>query len=189
MWLEAAATVEGELRAEVVDEAYEVYVAEAGRTRLVDREGPARLHLRSGTLIAGDVVRHEPVAGHLRVRLLAGEDVVVPTTALVAVHGTRPRLRSEARLRSEEETAPGLPDRRPDGLKDARPEGRSVSSWLRACWLSGLPLRVGTVDGATWAGTLAAVGADHVALLDAAGEEWLLPFASVEYWRAPHALD
>lgn len=159
VWREAAAAVEVELETEVVEEAYEVYVAEAARTRLTDREGAAHLRLRSGSLLEGDVVADEPIAEHLRVLLATGEVAIVPVTGLVAVRGTRPMLRAEES----------------DGSS-------TLSSWLRSCWLGGVRMRATTVDGLAWTGTIAEVGADYVSLVDDAGEFWLLPVASVECW-------
>jgi hypothetical protein len=167
IWLEAATAVEAELQAEVVDEAYEVYVAEAARTRVVDHEGAVRLRLRSGALVDGDVVADEPIAEHLRVHLSIAEDAVVPVAGLVAMCGSGPRLRRE-----------GVPD-----------ESRSLSALLRSCWLAGVPVRVGTCDGVMWSGTITRVGGDHIELLDHLGEGWVLPFVSVECWIVPRDVD
>lgn len=164
VWREAAAAVEVELETEVVEEAYEVYVAEAARTRLTDREGAAHLRLRSGSLLEGDVVADEPIADHLRVLLTTGDVAVVPVTGLVAVRGTRPFLRREGS----------------DG-------SCTLSSWLRSCWLGGVRMRAITVDGLAWSGAIAEVGADHVSLVDDDGGCWLLALASVECWIVPSA--
>lgn len=166
VWLEAAAAVEGELRAEVLDEAYEVYVAEAARTRVVDRDGAAHVRLRSGAAVDGVLVHDDPIAGHLSLRLPTGERAVVPVTGLVAMRGTRRRLRPES----------------------TGEDSRSLASWLRDCWSSGARLRVRTADAGTWSGILTDVGADHVGLRDAAGEDWVLPVSSVEAWIAPTVL-
>ncbi len=158
-WQDAAAVVEGELQVEAVEEAYEVYVAEAARTRLTDREGPGLLRLSTGSVIEGEVVVDDPIHDHLQVRLATGDIAVVPLTALICLRGTRPSLRREAR----EET-------------------RTLTSWLRSCWLAGVRMRAVTVDGLAWSGTISHVAADHVALVDDADDCWLIGLASVEHW-------
>jgi hypothetical protein len=165
LWWEAATAVEVELETEVVEEAYEVHVAEVARARLADRVGPARLRLRSGVFVEGDVVADEAIEGHLRVQLASGEVAVVPLAGLIALRGTRPRLRRE----------------------DVRDGSGTLSSWLRRCRLAGLRMRACTVDGLSWSGTLSTVGADHVGLVDESGECWLICITSVECWVAPHA--
>ena len=86
----------------------------------------------------------------------------MPVTRLVAIRGTRPLLRREES----------------DG-------SCTLSSWLRSCWLAGVRMRVITVDGLVWSGTITEVCADHVGLVDDAGECWLLAVASVECWIVP----
>ncbi len=50
-WLEAAASLQMELDVQVRDEAYEVYVAESARGRMVDRVGEVTLLLRCGQVM------------------------------------------------------------------------------------------------------------------------------------------
>ena len=61
-WLEAAASLQVELDVQVRDEAYEVYVAESARGRMVDRVGVVTLLLRCGQVIKGELRADDVVA-------------------------------------------------------------------------------------------------------------------------------
>lgn len=161
LWLEAAAGVQSSLDADLRDEAYEVFVAEAARSRLVDRAGPARVSLRSGVVLDGELVPHsdDAVDGHLVLVGADGRTHLIRVSAVVSLTGSRPSLRSEG-------------DRVP----------RSFTSWLRETWSGDEAIRVLDGSGSWAAGRLGFVGADHVEL--ARGESrTVIPLASIEAWQ------
>ena len=53
-------------------EAFEVFMAEAARVRLHERCGPARVHMRSGTVIAGELA--SPADGAVEGHVLLVDD-------------------------------------------------------------------------------------------------------------------
>jgi len=161
LWLEAAAGVQSSVDADLRDEAYEVFVAEAARSRLVDRAGPARVSLRSGVVLDGELLPDsvDAVDGHLALVGADGRTRLVRVSAVVSLTGSRPSLRPEG-------------DRAP----------RSFTSWLREIWSADEAIRV--LDGSgSWAvGRLGFVGADHVEL--AHGESrTIIPLTSIEAWQ------
>lgn len=162
LWDEAEARVQADVDADLVDEAYEVFLAEAGRLRLADRRGSVRLHLRSGGRVDGtlDDVR---VLAHVGVITPRGGLVLVPTRAIVVLEGSWRGLRMESA---------------PDSGGDV-----TLASWLREAWREGILLRVTCCDGLTRVGVLRWVGADHVELHgDDPSQAWVLPYDSVEAW-------
>ncbi|MDO8309905.1 MAG: hypothetical protein Q7V58_16330 [Actinomycetota bacterium] len=147
-----------ELRAD----AYEVFMAEAARVRLVDRSGPARVVLRCGVTLSGALVppNGQEVSGTLDL-LTDGRRVLVAAGAVVALVGPSAGLRDESGSR--------------------RP--RTLAAWLRECWSAGTRVSALLPDG-TWAeGEVVLVAADHVELARQA-ERWVVPFVSAEAWTA-----
>ena len=158
-WQEAASRVLAENAAEVRDEAVEVYLAEVARCRLVDRRGAARLHLRCGARLVGHLTGQHVAAGHLDLVTPDGAQALVPAAAVITLTGARLALREETGER----------------------EG-SLGAWLREAWLAGDLLRVLDAAGRWHAGTVLAVGADHVELTGSEGPV-VIPFAAVEAWQ------
>jgi hypothetical protein len=158
LWLEAEAGLQTDLDAQVREEAYEVFVAEAARSRLVDRVGRARLVLRCGAVVTGEL---EPMArvpaGVIALRDGARDLLLVPVYAVLLSSGSRPGLRSE---------------------QESRP---TLTATLREAWSLATPVRVLLADGRWVSGTVGFVGADH---LDMCGPDGpvSVPFASVEAW-------
>lgn len=140
------------------DGAAEVLAAEAARSRLGDRAGPARVWLRCGQVLSGVLGGAPPAEDALLLRTDLGE-IVVPEHALVCVIGGRPGLRDE----------------------DGRPP--RLSQLLREAWTAGGSVRVLVRDGGWVAGPVAWVGADH-AVLDGA-EPIAVPFAAADAWVLP----
>lgn len=161
LWQEAAAGLQSSLDADLRDEAYEVFVAEAARCRLADRAGPARVTLRCGVVLGGELEPQtdDAVDEHLVLVGADGGTRLVRAAAVVSLTGSRPSLRPEG-------------DRVP----------RSLTSWLRETWSTDEVIRL--LDGSgRWAvGRLGFVGADHVEL--AHGENrTLVPLTAVEAWQ------
>ncbi len=161
LWQEAAAAVQSSLDRDLRDEAYEVFVAEAARCRLVDRVGRVRVSLRCGVTVAGvlEPGSVDAIDGHLPVRQTDGGGLHVPVSAILAVTGSRPTLRVE----------------------DAR-SPQSLSSWLRECWSAGQPIRLIDGSGRWVAGRLDYVGADHVEIASSA-DRTVVPLLCVEAWQ------
>jgi hypothetical protein len=158
LWLEAAASVQSELDAEVRDEAFDVFVAEAGRCRLVDRDGRIRVNLRCGQAIVGVVAPGAWPDSTLAVRVESGDLMLICEQAVVTMTGTTPRLRIEAGLST------------------------SLGSTLREVWGAGHPVRLLLTDGRLLGGTLLFVGADHVDLRSPDGAV-TVPFSAVDAWN------
>ena len=161
LWQEAAARVQSWLDADLRAEAYEVFVAEAARCRLIDRVGAARVALRCGVVLEGDLApdSDDAVAEHLVLRGAGDVTRLVPVSAVVSVRGSRPGLRPEG-----------------DGT------ARSLTSWLREAWSADDPVRLIDSSGTQVVGSIGFVGADHVEIAD--GEVRLVvPLASVEAWQ------
>jgi hypothetical protein len=159
-WLEAAAGLRAELDSEARDEAYEVFLAEAARGRLVDRSGPATVLVRCGVVFEGVIgpAGDEAVADHLLLVETDGRALLVPARAIVTLTRSRPGLR-------------------PDG--PASP--RSIGSWLRQAALADQRVRALTGVGRWAAGRVAVVGADHVDLGEA-GRTTTVAFGAVDAW-------
>lgn len=158
-WDAAVARAREEADADVRSEAFDVFVAEAGRFRLVDRTGRGRLLLTCRVILEGRLTGSVVVADHLDLVDDAGRTCRIPVRAVVTLTGTQARLRPEP-----------------------APEGRSVSSWLREVWMLGAPLSVLDRCGDWHHGHVRAVAADHVDL-DVVGSVVALPYAAVEAWR------
>ena len=101
LWQEAAAGVQSWLDADLRAEAYEVFVAEAARCRLVDRVGAARVALRCGVVLEGELVpdSDDAVDEHLVLRGAGDVTRLVPVSAVVSRPGfpARPAARGERR--------------------------------------------------------------------------------------------
>lgn len=176
IWWEAAAEVESELAAEVAEEAYEVFVAEAARVRLVDRRGHVRVHLHSGASVAGDLLVDVDMAEHLAIREASGATSLVTVSAIVSMRGSHVVLR------------PTDPDgASPGSSLDQR--GTSIGSWLRRIGQEGAVIRVLLRDGVVIVGTVEMVARDHVELVElGSAESVVVPFAAVECWTIPPGL-
>jgi hypothetical protein len=161
LWQEAAAGVQSWLDADLRAEAYEVFVAEAARCRLVDRVGSARVSLGCGVVLEGELApdSRDAVADHLVLRGAGDVIRLVPVSSVVSIRGSLPGLRT-------------------DGDRATR----SLTSWLREAWSTDQPMRLVDVAGTRVVGRLGFVGADHVELVD--GEvRTVVPLASVEAWE------
>jgi hypothetical protein len=158
-WHAAFARAREESDADVRAEALDVFVAEAGRGRLVDRLGRGRLRLRSGVTVTGRLTGATQVADHVDLVDDAGRTCQIATRAVVTIAGSRAALRPEP-----------------------APELRSVSSWLREVWTLGAPLSVLDVTGDWHHGHVIAVASDHVDL-DVDGSVLTVPYAAVDAWR------
>jgi hypothetical protein len=141
-----------------LDDAADVLAAEAARSRLGDRTGPARVWLRCGQVLAGVLGGAPPVEDALALTTDLGV-VVVPTRAVVCVIGGQPGLRDEA----------------------DRP-GR-LSRGLREAWSAAGSVRVLLRDGGWVAGPVTWVGADHAVL--GGTEPVAVPFAAADAWLLP----
>ncbi len=97
LWHEAAAGVQASVDADLRDEAYEVFVAEAARCRLVDRVGAARVTLRCGVTLEGVLAPDcdDALDGHLVLRRADAGVLHVPVSAVLQVTGSGPALRAE----------------------------------------------------------------------------------------------
>lgn len=162
-WFEAMSAVQAQVDAELREEAVDLYLAEAARLRLSDRDGPVRIVLRCGVVVRGDLVaRGAPdIQGWLRMVSGADRELLVSCWAIVALRG------SAARLRDEDETV----------------RSRSLPSLLREHCATGEPLRALLGDGRWLEGRLVRVAADHVEMQEAADQgAWVLPLSTVEAW-------
>ena len=161
LWQEAVAGVQASLDADLRDEAHEVFVAEAARCRIVDRVGRARVSLRCGITLEGELApdSDDALEDHLVMTDEAGVSLLVPVAAIATMTGSRPALRSEGRGRT-----------------------RSLASWLRELWSTDEPVHLVDGSGRWAAGRLTYVGADHVELVSGESAR-VVPLASVEAWR------
>ena len=153
------ARVDADAAADLAAEAAEVYLAEASRCRLVDRCGPARVTVRSGVVLDGVLLPGAAPDGHLCLRATQGASVLIPTSVVRSVAGSRSGLRDESA------PAPGR-----------------LGSLLREAWQSGAPLRALDASGTWLTGTVRLVGADHVELDPGTGAVVVLPLSAVEAW-------
>jgi hypothetical protein len=158
VWLEAGAAAQAAADTELRLDAFEVYQAEAARSRLADRIGWATVALRCGTVLVGDLggsSAHAP-DGMLVLRRSDKAVLVVPVWAIVDISGSSAGLRDET----------------------ARP--LSFSALLRDCWTEQAQVRL-LRDGHWVGGTIVFVGSDHVELHQVDGTV-AIPFASVQAW-------
>jgi hypothetical protein len=156
--IEAAAAIQADADADVRAEAYEVFVAEASRCRLVDRAGPVRLRLTCGVTLQGTLDPASSVSGLLSVREPVGRHVLVDPEAVAHMVG------SHAVLRDED-----------------RPPEQTLGRWLREAWADGDPVRALDCGGEWHGGPVIFVGADHVGLAAQTGPI-VLPWCSVQAW-------
>ncbi len=159
-WRELAAALAAERDADMRDEAYEVFVAEAARLRLVDRTGPVSLLLRCGHVIDGalDGSSSPRIVDHLTVRELGGRILHVSSAAIVTATGSHPGLRREYEV-----------------------PGRTLTGWLRDAWQADAWVAALTCDRRWVCGRPLRVGADHVDLAQH-GQVVTIALAAVEAW-------
>lgn len=163
LWRDAEAIVQRDVDAQAREEAFEVFVAESARMRLVDRSGAVSLWLTCGAIVHGTLEDGFPIAEHLVLRGHVGDEIVVPSSAVVMLRGSLGALRPEDIPRMRE---------------------RTVASWLRALWVEGAIIRILLSDGQRHSGTLGRVAADHVELIGTdESERFVIPFSSVQMWR------
>lgn len=143
---------------QVREDAFEFFVAEAARIRLVDRRGVARVIVRSGAVVTGELSPHD-VGDCLEMVDSSGHGLLVPVAAVSSIRGSRAALRDEA--------GPTRP--------------RSLASRLRECWSAGGRLRVLLHTGEWTEGVITLVAADHVELV-IADETCVVPYSAVEVW-------
>lgn len=141
---------------ELREDAFEYFLTEVARTRVVDRTGSVRIALRSGAVLAGSSTSSR-IEGHLDLIDSAGRRVLVSVGAVVMIQGSAASLRDES----------------------ART--RSLASVLREVWSTRSRLRVLLRTGAWIDGTVVLVAADHVELGLPEGTS-VLPFAAVDAW-------
>lgn len=165
-WLDAVADLRTEMDAALREDAYEVFLAEAARCRLLDRVGVARILLRSGVVIDGLLTAEEEPAleGHLTVRTPAGREVLVLLAAVVTITGTSPGLRPEAESAARALAAP------------------RITARLREAWRSGEQVRALTSRGVWLTGVVTHVGADHVDV-DVDGSCVTVALQSADAWE------
>lgn len=148
-WFEAIAGLQAEVDAELREDAYEVFIAEAARGRMVDRVGDARVVVRSGERLDGTLITDPDVRIEDHLVLQAnGRELLVPLGAAVTITGSRPGLR---------------PDVEPDRRQAITPR---LTMRLRESWQSGERVRVLTRVGQWVGGVIVHVGADHVDIDD-----------------------
>lgn len=142
-------------------DAIELFVVEATRVRLSERSGAIRLSLRSGVVVAGELIAttEDRVEGHLLVDGTEGRRLLVATAAVAWIVGASTVLREEG----------------------SGPAVQTLASRLRECWGSGARLRALLPDGRWLDASIALVAADHVELMSA-DQNWVVPFASVDVW-------
>ncbi|MEI6362768.1 MAG: hypothetical protein WCP95_11595 [Actinomycetes bacterium] len=160
VWLEAAAAAQEAADTELRLDAFEVYQAEAARSRLTDRIGWATVTLHCGTVLVGEVGRGQSPApeGTLLVRRSDSSVIVVPVSAVAGVVGSSAGLRDEGELPV------------------------SLASVLRECWATRASVRLLLPEGQWTAGTIVFVGADHVEL-HREDENVAIPYAAVQAWN------
>lgn len=152
--------------AEVREDAFELFMAEAARMRLTERAGDARVALRSGAVLTGELSAPgaDAVGRHLHLVDSAGRSVLVSVDAVTAIIGASAALR--------EESTGHL--------------ARSLASRLRECWAAGSRLRVLLCDGRWIEGGIVLVASDHLELI-VGGDRWVVPFAASEAWDLGYA--
>ena len=158
IWLDVAASVQGQVEDEAVSEAFEVYQAELARVRLADRVGDVQITLVGGRVLDGRLVGGSRIHDHLVLSMDPMTSAAVRTDAVLFVRGSRARLH-------------------PDDEEDPQ----RLTMWLRD--LGYLPIRLLLADGSTLEGILRSVAADHVELeMRGRGEEWAVPLSAVDAW-------
>ena len=163
MWLEVAAGVQSDVDADLRAEAFEVFVAEAARTRLADRTGDLCVRVRSGATFRGEAPQAAVaprVDGHLALITSDQRAMLVAVSAVVTMTGAR------------------------GGLRDEVGHARSLASVLRDSWSAGDRVRALCSDGRWLSGRLAMVAADHADLHEAHGVT-TVAYAGVEAWELP----
>lgn len=141
-------------------EAIELFMAEATRVRLSERSGVSRLGLRSGVVVAGELLpATEDRVDGLLVVCSEGRHLLVAIEAVTSIAGASTVLRDEKSLRA----------------------AQTLASRLRDCWTSGARLRVLLRNGRWLDGVILLVAADHVEVV-VADENWIIPFTSVDVW-------
>lgn len=164
---EAAARLQGESDAEVLEEAAAILTAEHGRATVPDRlrrSGRVRLGLPHGDVVAGSVTG----VGAQFVSLLADDD----SEQWVRL-GTVLWMSGLAGALAEEGVGPGAP----------------VQAWgalVRS--LGGQPVGVQLADGAWVRGLVAASGSDHLDLVGADGQLLTCPLSAITRLRR-HRMD
>jgi hypothetical protein len=155
---DAAALVQAEHDADLRSDAREVFLAEAARCRLADRQGRGQVLLRCGVRLDGEWCPHERIVGCVTLLGPDGRRQLVAEEAIVLVTGTRSALRVEATGREA-----------------------TLGRWLREAWDDGDILRALDASGGWHAGPVAFVGADHVAIETDMGAV-VLPTGTVQAW-------
>lgn len=140
------------------DDVPDLLAAEAARSRLADRTGPARVWLRCGQVLSGVLGGERPVEDALVLTTDLGP-VLVPTHAVVCILGGQPGLRDEAQRLER------------------------LSRRLREVWSAAGSVRVLLRDGGWVAGPVTWVGADHAVV--GGSETTAVPYAAAEAWRLP----
>lgn len=165
-WWETVGGLLADMDADLRADAYEVFLAEAARSRLTDRQGEARLRVRSGETIVGTLVTDEDsrVEGHLVVRSPGGRESLVPEAAVVSLVGSRPGLRADD-VSGRRTTVPSR-----------------LTSRLREAWLAGGRVRVLVRDGRWLDGEVVCVGADF-ADIACDGSVATVPLRSADVWQ------
>ncbi|MCF8526705.1 MAG: hypothetical protein K9G24_01485 [Candidatus Nanopelagicales bacterium] len=144
LWWEADAALSAAAGDEVLDEAYEIYVAEAARSRMVDLCGEGTIRLRCGRDVTGTLGALPPVEGHLVVADASAATSLVPLRAVVSMTGTFAHLRNEL------------------AHDTAHHREQRLTGWLRDAWGTGVLIEILTCDSEVRRGRLAWVGADAV---------------------------
>lgn len=154
LWWEADAALSAAAKNEVLDEAYEIYVAEAARSRMVDLCGKGTIMLRSGRDVTGTLGALPPVDGHLAVADESAGTSLIPLHAVVSMTGTFTQLRNELAHDSAHDTVDD----------QAHRSGQRLTGWLRDAWGTGVLIEILTCDGEVRRGRLTWAGADAVVL-------------------------
>lgn len=168
-WDEAAASVQSDVDADLRAEAYDLFRAETGRTRLEDRlprpGSRLRVVVRSGTVISGLAAPDDDqVGGMLVVVDDAARIVLVPRYAIVTASGL------SAALRVEEAAQAGAC------------AGWTISARLRESAQMGDVVAAVLVTGLRVAGEVDRVGADHIDFDRGSAGLLTVPFAAVDAW-------
>ena len=154
LWWEADAALSAAAKDEVLDEAYEIYVAEAARSRMVDLCGKGTIRLRCGRDVTGTLGALPPVDGHLVVADESAGTSLIPLRAVVSMTGTFTHLRNELAHDSAHATVDD----------PAHRSEQRLARWLRDVWGTGVLIEILTCDGEVRRGRLTWAGADAVVL-------------------------
>ena len=147
-------------------DAYDLFMAEAARVRLLERAGQARVILRSGVVLSGQLrtADDESVLGLLDLLTDDGRRLRVSSDAVTALVGASAALRDESGTR----------------------RATTLTTRLRETWAAGSRIRTLLRDAGWIEGVIVLVAADHVELL-ADGERWVIPFGAVDAWDLAEA--